>query len=366
MIRIYNALTNAHTKKSSVVLLCLVIVLLIPLPMHAQQNTNATASGNKSFAIVLHGGAGGEPDRWTDEYKQRRRECLGRALDVGVKLLSAGEPSLAAVEAVIRTMEDDPMFNAGRGCVLNEQGEHELDASIMDGKNLACGAVAGVKRVKNPITLAKRVMTDTRHVFLTTTGADSFAESIGLELVGPEYFKTEEQVNAWKKWKAQAANPKVNANVNANANEKVAGQPLERYLGTVGCVALDKQGNIAAGTSTGGLMGKRWGRVGDSPIIGAGTYANNATCGVSCTGTGEEFIRHNVAADLSARLKYGSQSLSDAATTIMTKVLPDDCGGLIAIDKNHNIVVSFNTPAMARASVDASGRREILIARDGQ
>ena len=141
---------------------------------------------------------------------------------------------------------------------------------------------------------------------------------------------------------------------------------MERYLGTVGCVALDKQGNIAAGTSTGGWMGKRWGRVGDSPVIGAGTYANNATCGVSCTGTGEEFIRHNVAADLSARLKYGSQSLSDAAKTIMTEVLPDDCGGLIAIDKNRNIVVSFNTPAMARASVDSSGRREILIAREGQ
>lgn len=334
--------------------------MLVNLPLMHAQNPEPKAAAQPSpatprYAIVLHGGAGGEPERWSDAYKKQRRESLSKALDVGVQSLAAGGTALATVEAVIRVLEDDPMFNAGRGCVLNEQGEHELDASIMDGSNLACGAVAGIKRVKNPISLAKRVMTDTRHVFLTTSGADSFAESLGLELMSPDYFKTEEQVNAWKKWKADQAKPKLSS-----------GEKPVRYLGTVGCVAVDHQGNIVAGTSTGGLMGKRWGRVGDSPVIGAGTYANNATCGVSCTGTGEEFIRHNVAADISARLKYASQSLSEAATTIMSDVLPDDCGGLIAIDKQYTIVTRFNTPAMARASADSSGRREISIARENE
>lgn len=318
--------------------------------IHAQQPTNKQPN---RFAIILHGGAGGEPKEWNDEYRAARRKSLGAALDVGVKMLTDGGSAINTVEAVVRVLEDDPMFNAGRGCVLNEQGEHELDASIMDGSNLACGAVSGVKRAKNPITLAKRVMTDTRHVFLQSVGADKFAESIGLELVPPEYFVTEDQRAAWKKWQAREAEKKKGAQI---AHPK--------YLGTVGCVVIDSKGNIAAGTSTGGLMGKRWGRVGDSPVIGAGTYASNETCGVSCTGTGEEFIRHNVAADMSARLKYSKQSLSQAADTIMKDVLPFDCGGLIAIDKQYNIVAQFNTPALARAQADSSGRREIRLERE--
>ncbi|MCC6510029.1 MAG: isoaspartyl peptidase/L-asparaginase [Pirellulaceae bacterium] len=333
----------------SIGLLTLIILMTSTPRMQAQQNL----ASKPRFAIILHGGAGGEPDKWTEQYKQARRESLGQALDVGVKLLEGGGSSLAAVEAVVRVLEDDPMFNAGRGCVLNEQGEHELDASIMDGRNLACGAVAGVKRAKNPITAARRVMTDTRHVLLSGVGADKFAESIGLELVSADYFITEEQRSAWKSWQAREADRKKGAQI---------AQP--RYLGTVGCVAIDSQGNIAAGTSTGGLMGKRWGRVGDSPVIGAGTYAANDTCGVSCTGTGEEFIRHNVAADLSARLRYANQSLSAAADTIIQKILPDDCGGLIAIDKQYNIAAQFNTAALARALADSSGRREIRLARE--
>lgn len=308
------------------------------------------------FAIVLHGGAGGEPETWSEDYKQRRRASLAAALDAGTKVLAAGGSSLDAVERVVQIMEDDPMFNAGRGCVLNEQGEHELDASIMDGRNLACGAVAGVKRAKNPISLARRVMTDTRHVLLTSSGADQFAEALGIPLADADYFKTDEQIAAWKAWKAKQ-----------EAQKKQGARPSSKgYLGTVGCVAIDSQGNIAAGTSTGGLMGKRWGRVGDSPIIGAGTYASNETCGVSCTGTGEEFIRHNVAADMSARLRYTSQSLSQAATTIIDDILPDDCGGLIAIDKNYAIVTHFNTAAMARAWADSTGKREIRIVREDQ
>ncbi len=330
-------------------LLSLSTVLFAMSSLQAQQNNSTTPR----FAIVLHGGAGGEPEQWTEEYKVRRRQSLKNALDVGVKLLSEKRSALDAVEAVVRTLEDDPMFNAGKGCVFNEQGEHELDASIMDGTTLACGAVSSIKRAKNPITVARHVMTDTPHVLLSSAGADKFAEAAGLELVDAEYFKTDEQVAAWKKWKAKQAE-----------NQKRSSIDAPRYFGTVGCVAVDSAGNIAAGTSTGGLMGKRWGRVGDSPIIGAGTYANNATCGVSCTGTGEEFIRHNVAADLSARLKYGKQSISQAAATIIDDVIPDDCGGLIAIDKNYEIVMRFNTAAMARAWADNTGKREVRIERE--
>jgi len=344
------ATMNRHWYQA-LVLLCVFASspLINEAVMHAQQNSS---SGSR-YALVLHGGAGGEPDQWTEDYKTRRRQSLASALDAGIQVLSGGGSALDAVEQVVRALENDPMFNAGRGCVLNEQGEHELDASIMDGSNLACGAVAGVKRAKNPITLARRVMQDTPHVLLSSTGADRFAESCGLELVGPDYFITEDQIKAWKKWKAQQEELKKGA---------VVVQP--RYLGTVGCVAIDGRGNIAAGTSTGGLMGKRWGRVGDSPIIGAGTYASNATCGVSCTGTGEEFIRHHVASDMADRLKYAGQSLTVAAHEIIDKVLPDDCGGLIAIDKNYNIVTHFNTAAMARALADSTGRREIRIARE--
>ncbi len=326
-------------------------VMVTSNSMQAQQNAGST----NRFAIVLHGGAGGEPDKWTEEYKEARRASLGKALDVGVKLLSAGGSSLDAAEAVVRALEDDPMFNAGRGCVLNEQGEHELDASIMDGRNRACGAVAGVKTVKNPISLARKVMTETRHVFLSGIGADKFAQSSGLELVDASYFITEEQMNAWKKWKATEELRKKGAQVEH-----------PRYLGTVGCVAIDSQGNITAATSTGGLMGKRWGRVGDSPVIGAGTYADNETCGVSCTGTGEEFIRHNVAADMAARMRYARQSNTEAARTIMSKILPDDCGGLIAVDKDYNITTDFNTPALARAWATSSGTREIRLARESK
>lgn len=335
--------------RNLVISLAIAFLLTTNALMYAQQPNKS----NNRYAIILHGGAGGEPKEWDDQYRATRRKSLGDALDIGIKILSGGGKAIETVEAVVRALEDDPMFNAGRGCVLNEQGEHELDASIMDGSNLACGAVSGVKRVRNPITLARHVMTDTRHVFLQSVGADKFAESIGLELAPPEYFITDEQRAAWKKWQAREAEKKKGAQI-----------VHPKYLGTVGCVVIDAQGNIAAGTSTGGLMGKRWGRVGDSPVIGAGTYASNETCGVSCTGTGEEFIRHNVAADMSARLKYGKQSLSQAADTIMKEVLPFDCGGLIAIDKQYNIVAQFNTPALARALADSSGRREIRLERE--
>ena len=335
---------------------CVVFLFLTAVTISMMQAQ--TDSANKRFAIVLHGGAGGAPDKWSEESKQQRRLGLTTALEVGIKILSTDGQALDAVEAVVQALEDDPLFNAGRGCVLNERGEHELDASIMDGRTLSCGAVAGVKRVKNPIALARRVMTDTRHVLLTAPGADDFAQQLGMPLMEAAYFKTPAQIEAWKAWKKRDDQAQK-----GGALKDARAEPA-RYLGTVGCVAVDMRGNIAAGTSTGGLMGKRWGRVGDSPIIGAGTYAANATCGVSCTGTGEEFIRHNVAADMSARLRYTSQSLSQAAATIIDDILPEDCGGLIAIDKAYNIVTHFNTAAMARASADWTGKREIHLTRE--
>ena len=236
-----------------------------------------------------------------------------------------------AVERVIRELEDDPIFNAGRGAVLNSEGGAELDASIMDGRTKACGAVASVRIAKNPISLARLVMTETRHVLLAAHGADRFAEEMKVDLVDNDYFRTDAQIKRWKAIKA-------------------------KEQGTVGCVALDSHGNLAAGTSTGGLMNKKYGRVGDSPIIGAGTYADNRTCAVSCTGVGEHYIRHAIAHDVSARMEYKQQSLRAAAHAAMHKTLKPGMGGIIAVDKDGNIALDFNTAGMSRAAADANGK----------
>ena len=225
----------------------------------------------------------------TSEKEAEYRGKIMEALTAGYKILERGDPSLDAVEAVVRIMEDSPLFNAGKGAVFTNAGTNELDASIMDGSTLQAGAVAGVKTVKNPISAARKVMEKTWHVMLSGDGADHFAAEQGLEIVDNNYFYTERRWNALKK-----------------------AQEEEKH-GTVGCVALDKKGNIAAGTSTGGLTNKRWGRIGDTPIIGAGTYANNETCGVSGTGQGEYFIRGNIAYDVSALMIYRSLTVKDAA-----------------------------------------------------
>ncbi len=338
------------------------IQLLAPLlailnlwnPMHSF----AQELSQKHYGIVIHGGAGGEPDKWTDEYKALRRSGLKAALELGVALLKERKSALDVVEQVVRVLEDDPTFNAGRGCVLNEAGEHELDAAIMDGSNRACGAVASVRKTKNPISLARRVMTDTKHVFLIGNGADEFGLSLKLEQAGPEYFRTPQQIEAWEKWKKKVPDLTLH-------RPKAQGDEDEQlYLGTVGCAVLDMHGNLAAATSTGGLMGKRWGRVGDSPIIGAGTYADNKTCAVSGTGVGEDFIRNNVAADIAARMRYGSKSLAESARAVVQTVLPEDCGGVIAIDHAGNIVMEFNTPGMSRAAADSKGLYQVRLGKD--
>ncbi len=333
--------------------LCVSWVFFMQPSSLAQQQSDVT----KTYAIAIHGGAGGDPGKWDADTKQRRIEGVGAALDRGIELLKSKAAAVDVVEAVVRLLEDDPTFNAGRGCVLNERGEHELDASIMDGSNLRCGAVAGIRRAKNPISVARRVMSDTKHILLGSSGADEFAEMLGLELQDDDYFRTERQKSNWQLWKNKEPGVSLHRPGPQGPDEE------QLYLGTVGCVVLDSLGNLAAATSTGGLMGKRWGRVGDSPIIGAGNYADNGTCAVSGTGVGEEFIRHNTAADIAARMRYGKQSLS-AATQAAIARLPEDCGGVIAVDGKGNLSLEFNTPGMTRAAADSSGWRLVQLGRE--
>ncbi|NJD22787.1 MAG: isoaspartyl peptidase/L-asparaginase [Melioribacter sp.] len=286
------------------------------------------------YGLVIHGGAGTIlKSNMTPEKEAEYISKLNEALQTGYKILEKGGSSLDAVVAVINIMEDSPLFNAGKGAVLTEKGVAELDASIMDGKTLKAGAIAGIKHVKNPITLARLVMDKSPHVMMIGEGAEEFAKENYIEMVDNNYFITP---NRWKQYQKmkEAQDKKVK----------------EEKHGTVGCVALDKNGNLAAGTSTGGMMMKKFGRVGDSPIIGAGTFADNNTCAVSGTGYGEYFIRLNIARDISDLMAYKNLSLSDAANEVIMNKLPKlgGDGGIIAIDKNGNIAMPFNTEGMYR------------------
>ena len=278
-----------------------------------------------NFAIAIHGGAGTiTKNNMTPEKELAYRSKLEEALNIGYSILEKGGSSLDAVEATIRIMENSELFNAGKGAVFTNAGTNELDASIMDGSNLKAGAVAGVKMVKNPISAARKVMEETWHVILSGDGADLFAKNQNLEIVDPSYFYTQRRWDSLKKIQS------------------------EKH-GTVGCVALDKKGNLAAGTSTGGLTNKKWGRIGDSPIIGAGTYANNQTCAVSGTGQGEYFIRGNVAHDISAIMEYENVSVGKAARKVIGKLSERGGeGGVIAMDSNGIISMPFNTAGMHR------------------
>jgi L-asparaginase / beta-aspartyl-peptidase len=305
------------------------------------------------YALAIHGGAGEAPSK---ESHTARLAILSQLLDQGKQMLEEGAQGLDVIETIIKQMEDSELFNAGRGCVLNEQGEHELDASIMDGKSLACGAVASVRTTRYPISLARKVMTDTRHVLLSGRGADQFAQLKGLEQATAEHFVTPDQQKRWQKWKAKQ-------DTSLNSQPTLHAEPGS-YYGTVGCVVLDKHGNLAAGTSTGGLVGKRWGRIGDSPIIGAGNYANNSTCAVSGSGIGEEFIRHRVASDIAARMKYAGKELSVATHETLAQ-LPDDCGGVICVDAKGNVLARHNTTAMSFALANSAGLRQVQLIPEG-
>jgi beta-aspartyl-peptidase (threonine type) len=295
------------------------------------------------FAIVVHGGSGNiTPDNIPEDSRKAYTDVLSRAIDTGYVLLQTGGSSLDAVEAAIRIMEDSPMFNAGKGAVFTHDGKNELDASIMDGSTLNAGAVASVTDIRNPISAARKVMEQSEHVMLVGAGASRFAREQGLDIVDSSYFFTE------RRWKSLQQQLKQTA--------------AEKYS-TVGCVALDKNGNLAAGTSTGGMSNKMFGRIGDTPIIGAGNYANNKTCAVSATGHGEFFIRYTVTHDISALMEYKNLTLSEAARRVIHEKLEPagGKGGIIAIDSNGNIVMEFNTSGMLRGYAKSTGEQEILM-----
>jgi beta-aspartyl-peptidase (threonine type) len=295
-----------------------------------------------AWALAVHGGAGTIPKDMPAERVAGYREALEQALRTGSSVLEGGGTSLDAVEAAIRSLEDDPHFNAGKGAVFNHEGEHELDASIMDGATLACGAVAGVRTIRNPITAARLVMECTRHVLLAGPGAERFAEEQGLVPVGQDYFFTERRYRSYREARA------------ATAAQAGGG-------GTVGAVALDRMGNLAAGTSTGGLTDKMFGRVGDSPIVGAGTYAQNGVCAVSGTGRGEEFIRHGVALRIAFLMSDGGLSVDEASRKVVHDLLAPGDGGVIALGAEGDVALKFNTPGMYRGVADAAGRFEVRI-----
>ena len=296
------------------------------------------------YGLVIHGGAGTiTRENMSTEKEAEYISKLTAALKTGYAILEIGGSSIDAVEATIKVMEDSPLFNAGKGAVFTGAGTNELDASIMDGATLQAGAVAGVKTVKNPISAARKVMEETWHVLLAGEGADAFAKEQGLDIVDNSYFHTEHRFKSLLKTKEQE---------------------MEKH-GTVGCVALDKKGNLAAGTSTGGLTNKRWGRVGDSPIIGAGTYASNETCAVSGTGQGEYFIRGSVAYDIAAQMDYEKKSVQTAAQSVIDKLTErGGTGGVIVMDGKGNIAVPFNTEGMYRGFYLNNGELTVKIYKD--
>lgn len=317
------------------------------------------------IAIVIHGGAGRiDASSFTEEREREYRQTLERALDAGYGILKQGGKSLDAVEAAIVILEDSPLFNAGKGAVFTSEGKNEMDASIMDGGEINAGAVGGVTIVKNPIKAARAVMEKTPHVMLMGQGADTFAKEAGLEIVNRDYFHTEYRWKAWQKARDEGFAPEVKQESKPKGKPSASiGVGVADYLGTVGAVALDSKGDIAAGTSTGGLTNKRYGRIGDSPIIAAGTYANNRTCGISCTGHGEFFIRHVVAYDISARMEHGGKSLEVAAREVVQEKLKlvGGNGGVIGLDGKGNVVAEFNTSGMFRAWIDSEGRKTVAI-----
>jgi L-asparaginase / beta-aspartyl-peptidase len=290
-----------------------------------------------NYVIVLHGGAGFTNRNISDSLKEVYFNSISEALTIGKTILEEGGTALDAVEKVVLYLEDNPDFNAGKGAVFTSAGTHELDASIMSGYDLSTGAVAGVKHIKNPISLARLVMEQSPHVLFHGEGAEDFGRQMNVDFVDNDYFHTPEQLKRW-----QLQNP-VN------------------IPGTVGCVALDMEGNLAAATTTGGISGKMPGRVGDSPLVNAGTYANNKTCAVSATGKGELFIKNTVAFNISALMEYKNMSLAEAARLMIHERLPKGSGGIIAVDKDGNYTAEYNTDSMFRGVADSRGKFEIRI-----
>ena len=320
----------------------------------------AIAEERAPVAIAIHGGAGTIlKANLTPEQDQAYRDKLNEAVTAGYAVLKNGGSSTDAIIAAIEIMEASPLFNAGVGAVYTWEAEHELDASIMEGDTLNAGAVAGVKTIASPIAAARAVMDHSVHVMLSGEGAQAFAVEQGLAMVENSHFDTERRMRALDRVKARLLE-------NDHASLIVDPATVDYKFGTVGAVALDANGNIAAGTSTGGMTAKRWGRVGDSPIIGAGTWADNSSCAVSATGHGEFFIRNHVAADICSRVKYQGVTIAEAGDTVMQEVLlpMGGTGGVIIIDPEGNIAMPFNTEGMYRASVDVNGKVTVAIYKE--
>ena len=296
------------------------------------------------YAIVIHGGAGTILKKnMSDEMEKEYIKKMDEALSIGYDILNNNGKSIDAVEAAIKILENSELFNAGKGSVLSNKGMVEMDASIMNGQNLNAGAISGIKTIKNPISAARLVMEKSEHVFLSGEGAEEFAKLQGLDIIDNEYFITETRLKSL---------------LNAKKRDSIK----DNKFGTVGCVAIDKFGNITSGTSTGGMTNKKWNRIGDVPIIGAGTYANNNTCGISSTGWGEYFIRNVVAYDISSQIEYKKISIDLAAKNTLKKVKDlGGNGGVIGIDKNGNILMDFNTEGMYRGYKKSDGESEISI-----
>jgi len=334
-----------------------------------KQKENTSTSGNieeqlvPEFSIAIHGGAGTILKKnMTLEKESAFKATLEEAIQTGYAILKDGGTSLDAVTKTINIMEDSPLFNAGKGAVFTNAETNEHDASIMDGQTLNAGASAGTTIVKNPINLAKAIMDNSPHVMLSGQGANNFAKEKGLQVVDPSYFYTERRFNSLQKAKASEKVELDHYNKSAFYDADIK----DSKFGTVGCVALDKHGNLAAGTSTGGMTNKRWGRIGDSPIIGAGTYANNNTCAVSSTGWGEYFIRGMVAYDISALMEYKGMSLEEAAKEVIQNKLTalGGTGGIVAVDKNGNVAMEFNTAGMYRANMNDKGELVVEIYKE--
>ncbi|WP_439152443.1 isoaspartyl peptidase/L-asparaginase family protein [Winogradskyella sp.] len=352
-------------------IILLILIFLLCLTCKNETNseqteeakTTAEVSKKPEFAIIIHGGAGTILKKnMTPEREAAYKAKLEEAIRVGYNVLKNGGSSLDAVTKTINVMEDSPLFNAGKGAVFTNAETNELDASIMDGKTLNAGASAGTTNVRNPIDLARAVMDNSKHVMLSGKGAEIFAEEQGLIIVEPEYFYTERRFESLKRVKEREAEKTSNAETVSAYLDFYDADIKNAKFGTVGCAALDKDGNLAAGTSTGGMTNKRYGRVGDAPIIGSGTYANNATCAVSSTGWGEYFIRAQVAHDISALMDYKDLSLEEASKIVLDKVaaLGGD-GGIVAVDKDGNMVAEFNTAGMYRATMNDKGELVIGI-----
>jgi beta-aspartyl-peptidase (threonine type) len=317
------------------------------------------------FALVIHGGAGTiRRENMTDEQDAQYRAKLKEALDAGYQVLESGGEALDAVIASVKVMEDSPLFNAGKGAVFTNEGKNEMDAAIMDGRDLNAGAVAGLTTVKNPITAAKAVMENSPHVFMTGKGAEQFASEQELELVSPDYFYTDIRFQQLERIRQTEKSELDHSSI----RELELQDPYfnDRKFGTVGAVALDKNGNLAAATSTGGMTNKRYGRVGDVPIIGAGTYADNATCAVSATGHGEFFIRSVVAHEIASQMRYAGKTLQEASEQVVMEQLVKmgGSGGIISIDQKGNISMPFNSEGMYRGYRVAGKEAQVFIYRD--